>query len=101
MRRSSKISFLLLFVLSSPILTETKFIISLWLKQIPELTTTFTRLIIIGALISSLYYPLMAEAQATGKIKMYQTISGSVLILYLPASWFFKKNGIRLNQYII
>ena len=89
--RSSKISFFLLFILSMPVLLETHFILTLWLKQIPEYVVIFTELIIIGALIDSLSYPLMTAAQATGDIKKYQSLVGGMLLLNLPVSYVFLK----------
>lgn len=87
--QSSKFSFLLLFILSMPVLLETKFIFSIWLKEIPEYVVLFTRLIIITALVDSLSYSLMTVAQATGKIKRYQVTVGGVMILNLPISYVF------------
>jgi len=89
--RSSKFSFLLLFVLSMPILLETNFIIKLWLKETPEYVIIFTRLVIITSLIDSLSYPLMTAAQATGKIKIYQATVGGVMLLSLPISYILLK----------
>lgn len=91
--QSSKFSFLLLFILSMPVLLETKFILTLWLKVVPEHVILFTRLIIITALIDSLSYPLMTAAQATGKIKIYQSSVGGVMLLNLPIAFFFLKMG--------
>ncbi len=91
--QSSKFSFFLLFILSMPVLLETKFIFTLWLKEVPEYTVIFTQLIIIAALIDSLSYPLMTAAQATGRIKKYQSVVGGVMILNLPISYIFLKIG--------
>ncbi|MGQ1911616.1 lipopolysaccharide biosynthesis protein [Marinifilum sp. RC60d5] len=89
--RSSKFSYLLLFMLSMPALLETKFILTVWLKEIPEYVITFTRLIIITSLIDSLSYPLMTAAQATGKIKLYQVTVGGMMLANIPVSYFFLK----------
>jgi O-antigen/teichoic acid export membrane protein len=89
--QSSKFSYLLLFVLSMPVLLETKFILTLWLKEIPEYVIIFTRLIIITSLIDSLSFPLMSAAQATGKVKKYQSTVGGMMLLSLPVSYFFLK----------
>ena len=91
--QSSKLSFYLLFILSMPVLLETNFILTLWLKETPEYVIIFTRLVIIAALIDSLSYPLMTAAQATGDIKRYQTIVGSMMLLNLPISYCFLKLG--------
>lgn len=87
--RSSKLSYFLLFFMSMPVLLETNYIFTIWLKDFPGYTVYFTRLVIITALIESLSYPLMTAAQATGKIKIYQAVVGSVLMLTLPVSWLF------------
>lgn len=101
--QSSKFSFLLLFILSMPVLLETNFIFSIWLGDIPEYVVLFTRLLIMAALIDSLSYPLMATAQATGKIKKYQSIIGGTMLLNLPVSWLCLKAGFSAQSvfYII
>lgn len=91
--QSSKFSFLLLFMLTMPVLLETNLIFSIWLKYIPEYVILFTRLIVIAALIDSLSYPLMTIAQATGKIKKYTSIIGSIMLLNLPISYLCLKLG--------
>ncbi|KAA8482023.1 Na+-driven multidrug efflux pump [Arcticibacter tournemirensis] len=89
--RSSKLSYFLLFILSMPMLLETHFILALWLKVIPPYVVIFAILVIIAALIDSLSYPLMSAAQASGKIRLYQTVVGSTLLLNLPVSYVFLK----------
>jgi len=89
--KSSKFSFFLLFSLSMPLLFETDYILILWLKDLPEYVVIFTRLIVIVALIDTLSYPLMTAAQATGNIKVYQSIVGGFFLLNLPISYYFLK----------
>ena len=91
--QSSKFSFMLLFIISMPVLLETKFIFSLWLKEVPEYVILFARLIIITALIDSVSYSLMTAAQATGEIRAYQSIVGGVMLINLPLCYLFSKFG--------
>jgi O-antigen/teichoic acid export membrane protein len=91
--QSSKFSFLLLFILTMPILLETNFILEVWLKNSPQYVVLFTRLIIVSALIDSLSYPLMTVVQATGKVKKYQSSVGGMMLLNLPLSYLFLKLG--------
>lgn len=91
--QSSKFSFFLLLALSMPILLETRFLLILWLKEIPDYVIIFTRLVIITALINSLSNSLITSALATGKIKQYQLIIGGILLLNLPVSYMFLKLG--------
>jgi len=93
--RGAKYSFFLLFTLSLPILLETDQILKLWLKTVPEYTVIFTRLVIINVLIDCISGPLMTAAQASGKIKLYQSIVGGLLILNLPVSYLFLKLGFQ------
>jgi len=91
--KSSKFSYLLLFVLSMPVIVEAPFILSIWLKTVPAYTVLFARLTIISALLDSISYPLIAAALATGKIKLYQIVVGGVLLLSVPISYVFMKFG--------
>lgn len=85
-----------------PVLLETNFILTLWLKQIPEYVVLFVRLVIMTALVDSLSFPLMTAALATGKIKRYQIIVGSTMMLNLPISYLFLKLGAppQVTMYI-
>jgi O-antigen/teichoic acid export membrane protein len=91
--QSSKFCFYLILVLSIPILIETRAILAVWLKIVPEYTVIFTRLVIINAIIESLANPFIASIQATGKIKRYQIVTGSIILMNLPISYLFLKFG--------
>ncbi len=91
--RGAKFSFFLIFLFSVPILLETGILLNLWLKIVPDYTIIFTQLAIINVLIDSVGRPLMTAAQASGKIKLYQSITGGLLLLILPLSWIFLKLG--------
>ena len=87
MFRSSRFSFYLLFFLSLPVLFETNFILTVWLKTVPENTVVFLRIMICTALIYSIANPLIVANQATGKVKAYQAICGTILLMILPVSY--------------
>ena len=91
--RSSKFSFYLLYLLSLPIIIETDQILKLWLKTVPEYSSIFTILVLVIILIDSVSGPLMTAIQATGKIKVYQAVVGSLLTLILPISYILLKQG--------
>jgi len=82
--QSSKFSFLLLLLIVTPILFNTEFILNLWLKNPPEHTVVFVQLSLIGVLIDSISYPFQTGIQATGRIKMYLIVVGSIIIMTLP-----------------
>lgn len=85
--RSARFSFYLLFFISLPVLFETDFILTIWLKTVPEHTVVFLRIMICTSLIYSLANPLIAANQATGKVKKYQAVCGTILLLILPVSY--------------
>lgn len=91
--RSSRYCFYLILFLSIPLLLETKFILILWLKEIPDNTVLFTRLVLITAIVESTSYPLQTAISATGKIKYFQIVNGGLLLLILPVSWIFLRWG--------
>ncbi|MBP1675654.1 MAG: polysaccharide biosynthesis protein [Bacteroidetes bacterium] len=91
--QSSKFSYILLFILSMPVLLETHFIFKVWLNDVPEYVVLFTRLIIIGTLIDSTSYALQTAAQATGKIVTYQAVVGGMMILNLPLAYLLLRLG--------
>jgi O-antigen/teichoic acid export membrane protein len=83
---SSKFSYFLFLILSMPLLLETEFILTLWLKNVPEYAVLFVRLVLLDALITAFTYSIGALNQATGNIKLYQGIIGGFLVLNLPVS---------------
>lgn len=101
--RSSKFSFYLIFLLSLPIFIETPTIITLWLGQLPEYVVPFTRLIVLISAIDSMATPLMTSCHATGKIKLYQSIVGTLIIINLPISYVVLKyfDGEPVSVFII
>lgn len=88
---SSKYSYFFLLFLSIPILSETEYILKLWLTVIPEHTVSFVRIILLVSLVNILTDPLDAGVSATGNIKYYQAVSGTLLIAILPISFFLFK----------
>jgi O-antigen/teichoic acid export membrane protein len=93
MFRSARFSFMLLFFLSLPILLETNYILTLWLGIVPENTVIFARIIIAISLIYTIANPCVIANQATGKVKVYQTVVGGLLLLILPISYIVLKMG--------
>lgn len=98
--QGSKLSFFLLFIIVCPIWFNIDFILSIWLKNIPEYTPIFIQLILIHLLIDCISGPLMVGAQATGKIKWYQIVVGTLLFLNLPISYLLIKT-MRMQPYVV
>lgn len=91
--QGARLSFYMLLLLSLPILTNTHYILELWLKIVPEHTVLFVQLILIFAMSESISYPLITAMLATGKIRNYQIIVGGLQMMNLPISYLLLRLG--------
>lgn len=91
--RGARFSFYTIFILALPVLFETDFILTLWLKQYPEHTVNFIRLVLLASLCDVLSNTLITLQAATGKIRNYQLAVGGMLILNFPLSYLCLKLG--------
>ena len=85
--RSSRISGVLMLCFVLPLYLEMPLVMRLWLQQTPPYVVAFTRLVLLDAMIDSISYPLMTAAQATGRIRLYQSVVGGILLLNFPVSY--------------
>lgn len=90
---SSKFSFFLVLLLSIPIFLEAENLLLWWLKIVPEHTVNFVRILLVISLVDCLANPLVYAAKATGKIRRYQVVLGTFLLLIVPISYLFLKLG--------
>lgn len=99
----SKISYLLLFMLSMPVIIELPYILKIWIGEaVPEHTVPFTILILIIMILSSLNTPLSQVVHATGKMKKYQIGTSIVICAILPIAWLvLKLGGNPASVYIV
>ena len=78
------------------------YILSLWLKTVPEYACDFSICIIISFLMESYAGPLWMTVQAVGKIKRYQIIISSLYLLNILGSFVFLYAGYSpLSVFII
>ena len=93
MRKASKMSYYLLFILALPVLFNTEYVMSLWLKEVPDHSVLFVQLFLVFTLSESISQPLITEMFATGIIRNYQIIVGGLQLLNLPVSYVLLKMG--------
>ncbi|WP_320018341.1 oligosaccharide flippase family protein [Labilibaculum manganireducens] len=100
--RSSKFSYFLLFFIGLPVLLNMEFLLTLWLKTVPDYTVIFCQLIIIGTLVDVISAPFWVVVFATGKIKLYQIIVSTIIICNVIFSYIAAKYGYEpeLTLYI-
>lgn len=89
----SKYTFILMSLVAFPVLLEMDFLLSLWLKEVPEGATTFCRLMVLGGLLDCLGEGITPLVNATGKIKKYVFVIHTVMLLGLPVSFILYKLG--------
>ena len=91
--RGSRLTFCLLLMLCLPLAVETPMVLNLWLKEVPEGTVDFLRLLLVVLIVEQMPSPLVAAIAATGNIKKYQIISGGIKIFIVPAAYIVLKMG--------
>lgn len=91
--RGSRFSFYIISFFALPILFETDFVLTLWLKQYPEHTVNFVRLILLLSLSDVLSNTLITLQNATGHIRNYQIAVGGMLMMNFPLSYVCLKIG--------
>lgn len=88
---SSKFSFFLLFIISLPLILEAPLVLKWWLGIVPEHTVNFLRLILCSSMLIALSNPLVVSVHATGKIKKFQVIEGTMLLCIVPIAYVLLK----------
>ena len=85
--KSSKYAYFLAAIIAIPIMVEIKFVLKLWLGQVPEYTVSFTRLVLCESLIGVFIPSLWIAANATGRIKNSQVYGRLFTLSILPISY--------------
>lgn len=100
---NSKYSAFLLLLIGLPVFFETRFLIQLWLGQIPDYVIPFARLTIIQIFIQALDYPIGTGIQATGKMKLPNITSSIVYLAILPITYISLKffHTTPVTSYIV
>jgi O-antigen/teichoic acid export membrane protein len=90
---STKSAYFLMLILAVPLLLEIEFILSVWLHRVPQYTPIFVRLTVVGFMIESLTSQLVSALQAANKIKKFQLFASTILLMNVPISYIFLRNG--------
>lgn len=90
---SSKYSFLLLYFLSLPLLIETCQVLQWWLKEVPDHTINFVRIMLCISMVNVMADSFLVASQATGKIRTYQILVGGALLFIVPTAYIALKLG--------
>lgn len=85
---TSKLAFLLIYIVSFPLICNMGDILRLWLGQgnTSSLMTAFSQLILVYCMVITLEQPITRLIQATGQIKLYQVSVGVLTLMYIPVA---------------
>lgn len=100
--RGCRFSWMLMLVFVIPIFIEADMILSIWLKDVPDLASLFLRFVLISALSLKLSDPLHTLIQADGKIKRYALHTSIYGLTIFPITWILYQNGAPVwSTYIV
>ena len=91
--QGARLSFYMLLLLSLPVLANTHYVLSLWLKTVPEHAVLFVQLTLLFAMSESISNPLVTAMLATGRIRNYQIVVGGLQMMNLPVSYVLLRYG--------
>ncbi len=81
------LSFVLLSLLSVPLICEANFVLRLWLKIVPDYTVIFCVYTLLFNVFANISVLLVSVVHATGKIFRPSFINGSLYLLVIPVSY--------------
>lgn len=90
---ASKYSSFLFALIGVPFAIEAPYIIDIWLKDVPQYAVIFCQLSMINMLISKFSFQIVHAIQAVGKIRDFQLVETTLLLLPLPVAYFMFKAG--------
>lgn len=89
--QGARLSYYLLLLISLPVIIETDYILSLWLKEVPDHTVLFVRLILVLTMITALSNTLIRLILSDGNIKNYAIAVACIQLLNLPLDYVFMR----------
>lgn len=90
---SSRYGYFLMYLVVAPLFLETSTVLQLWLKDVPEYSVVFCRYMLVISLLNVMRTPFVSALHATGKIKIGNIITGTILVMTFPLSWLFLHLG--------
>lgn len=99
--RGARFSFFLMLFISFPVLFNTEFILRVWLKEVPEHTVWFLRLVLLEVMVDTLSGTMRTAQNATGKNKIYQISIGGSNLFTIPICYILLRIGLMPESIFI
>ena len=90
---TTKFSYLIILLVSSPFLINADWIIGLWLVDVPPMTSKITVLIIVDLLLSSFNSGVGTVIKANGRIGMYEFAGNTLRLIAVIVAYFILRHG--------
>lgn len=90
----ARFSFYLLSIIIIPFLLNIDYILSLWLKEVPQYTNIFLSIILLSSLLYAISQPVTTALQATGQIKNFQIAICFLLLSEIPIAYIILYYGM-------
>ena len=84
---ATKFGFLLTCITVFPLIWNIEFILSIWLETVPKYTVEFAKIILYSALVESFSNGMIMAIHATGDIRRFQLIEGTILLSIVPVAY--------------
>lgn len=92
--RSLKMSFMLVFFIALPIMLNIDFILSIWLKNVPDMSNVFLVLVLVDVLFQCILGSTISTMiLATGNIKKFEIYGSLNMGMIIPVSYILLKFG--------
>lgn len=92
--KNSRLCILIMTLFFFPLLGEIDFILSLWLKQVPDGAVLLCTLALISCLVASFGEGTFGYIQASGEIKWFQILGSIFSLINLPLGYLLFKMGL-------
>lgn len=98
---STKVTFLIMFLISTPFLVDCEWVLSLWLGKVPDFAVIFTILLIIDNLVDSMNSGVKSLIFASGKIMLFQIVPSTLKLISIIVAYLVLKSGYPAYSLII
>jgi O-antigen/teichoic acid export membrane protein len=91
--RSTRFTFCLLLMMCLPIVVEAPMLLELWLGEVPDYAVPFVMLLLTISLVEQSTNPLATAVMATGDIKKYELVNGTLMMMIVPVAYVVLRMG--------
>lgn len=91
---STKFTLYLLWLLCLPVMLRVDYILALWLKEVPDWSSSFVVWTLVYTMVNSMNNPTYTALTATGRLRRAVLIGSNIFLLAFPLSYVALKCGL-------